>query len=86
VNLKAGTVTFKSSPEWYAAEVQGIKPCTVRLMSEDEFCELADYDPEHICIVSAVDEGECFTRLVLSIHRVGSLLGNVLALVCWEEP
>lgn len=83
--LENATVTFKTTAEWYELERQGAKPCTVRLMSEAEFHELAEYDPLRICIARADDPvGNNFTRTGLGIYRVGGLLGKALVLICWE--
>lgn len=84
MKLENATVTFKTSAEWYELERQGVKPCTVRLMSEAEFHELAEYDPTHIVVQKGDDEGTCFTRSGLGIYRVGGLLGQALVLICWE--
>lgn len=83
MKLENATVTFKTSAEWYELEREGAKPCTVRLMSEAEFLELAEYYPVRIHIQRGEDEGTCFTRTGLGIYRVGDLLGQALVLICW---
>ena len=85
MKLENATVTFKSSEAWYEIERQGYKPSTVRLMSDAEWRDLAEYDPMYIAVQKGDDEGTRFTRTVKSIYQLGEMLGTAVVIVCWEE-
>lgn len=85
MKLADATVIFKSNEAWYEIERQGYKPNTVRLMSDAEWRNLAEYDPTYIAVQKGEDEGTCFTRTVKSLYELGKVLGQVLVIVCWEE-
>lgn len=85
MKLENATVTFKSTEAWYEHERQGFKPNTVRLMSDGEWRDLAEFDATYITIQKGDDEGTCFTRTVKSLYELGKVLNQVLVIVSWEE-
>ncbi len=77
------TLVFNSDAGWYELEARGVKPCTVRILSREEWREANVPHAKHIRIHREGEAGTCFTRNITYIGSVGELLGSVVVVVCW---
>lgn len=84
MKLNDDLVTFVSDDDWFFAEEGGLKPCTLRLLSDEEWCELNARKPERIRIVRRFTD-EYFTREVSGTYWLGELLGNHVVLIYWWD-
>ena len=82
---RGDTLICCSDPTWYDLESRGVKPCTVRILSQDEWCEADIPHVKHIRVHRGSDTGPCFTRDILFAGALGELLGKVVLLVCWQD-
>ena len=74
MKLNDDLVTFVSDDDWF----------TLRLLSEEEWCELNARKPERIRIVRRFTD-EYFTREVSGTYWLGELLGNHVVLIYWWD-
>ena len=76
-------VGFKSEKRFYDLEVLGLKPNTFREVTEKEMEWLLGERAETIRITCA-ETGRRFYRTIMSVCRVGEMLGNPLIIISWE--
>jgi len=98
MKIEGNTITFKSWPHNYKLEKRGLKPATVRILTNDEeqaavhafsgnyylFRHINTPRPK-IRIVVAGTEKAYFERELLSIEKVGEILNAEIWLFCWRH-
>lgn len=81
-----GIAYFKSKDPWYTTEKTGVKPNTLRVVTDDEFTRLKT--AERIIITGP--NGHSFTRAIQGLFDVTDALdvtvpdGHRLVLICWH--
>lgn len=78
-------VSFKSLPGMYEIEENGVKPNTIRMMTEDDCDWLESEHPSEIWIVNTKTE-EVFVRNITNVLVVGKLLNMKQVLISWWHP
>lgn len=76
MEIKGDTIAFKSLPDLFTVERDGIKPNTVRLLNEQESDELEEMWGciEKIKIIKSTNLDELFVRRVISITDITAAL------------
>jgi hypothetical protein len=85
MKVSAGVLIVKSSDVWYIAEREDGKHCTVRLVDQTEWYQIADADPEFI-EVRCADYDSAFRRRITWMGQVGDMFGQLLVVICWAAP
>lgn len=85
MKIEGDTIVFKSTPEWYEFEREGVKPNTVRLLDWDEVEQVANAAITKVRIERIGLNGTaCFTRRTIGLWNLGGVLGKTLFMVCWR--
>lgn len=85
MKVRNGTLIVKSTPEYWHAECDGGKSCTVRLVDREEWRGIADADPQYIWVQEVGDEDHAFQREITWMGTIGDMLGQLLVCICWED-
>ena len=96
MKIEGNTIIFKSFLWNYELEKSGKKPCTVRVIPNDERDDYMEFTIEYehrggnsrdkrIRIVKVDDSTEFFERDITHIEQIGSVLYSELTLICWRH-
>ena len=94
MKIEGNTITFKSTPGNFSAEVTGNKCCTVRVLSYEEDSEMfAAFENEFRqgekkrirIIMPGIIHDVCFERNVTNITRIGEILNHFIFEICWKH-
>lgn len=84
MRIERGVVTFNTDHQFYYREKDGSKPYTIRLLTFEEYNDLAEANPSKIRIEHlAIPKSEHFTRTILSRLILSSMLGHHLVGIAW---
>ena len=87
MKIEGNTVIFKSIPEFFEKEREGIKPNTERIMPDDDFYVLLFHSPKitHIRIINSEMHDRYFNRELTDISLISELLGVNLVVLSWKH-
>jgi len=88
MRIEGDTLHAKTGVGFFSEEQRGVKPFTVRMVSEKEWDEIrtawAQGGITHICI-SATYSGNSFRRRITRIWKLGELVGFVQIAIGWDQ-
>ena len=83
--LDGDTIVVTSTPHFFAKEISGEKPYTVRIVTETESERILYRKPERIRICEGGSGSDlCFERTITSLDKLGELLGFGLVGIAWD--
>lgn len=84
MRIERDVVAFNTTHQFYYREKDGSKPYTIRLLTFEEYSDLAEANPSKIRIEHlAIPKSQHFTRTILSRLILGNMLGHNLVGIAW---
>lgn len=86
MKCKGTQIEFKSIPDAYWIEKNGLKNHTERVVTKEEAEWLDSHNAETICIRHAAEHTmSFFIRKVINIYKEGDILGHYLYSFTWKH-
>jgi len=86
MKIEDNFIIVRSLPYFYAKEKRGVKPNTVRLLTEEEMSQIRYRKPHKIRVGLTTDSGKSFfERTIMDLTVLGSFLGLTLVDISWQH-